>query len=278
MTGLFNSVREAFRSLFEAKLVTFVSITTVAITLFFLTLTYLVVHNVGTWFEKLEENPTVVAYFELDLTEDGERNVANLIEEFPEIDSMKFVSRDDAYLIFSELHGKEMLTSVEGNIFPASVEIIPSDTVSTRALEQKLTAIDGVESVSVARELLDKVQTFRRYLNIGAAVLSLIMVFALFFTITNTIKLTVYARQELVRNMQYVGATRWYIRTPFIIEGMIQGVLGSFTAWIAIELLALLTISFSLYWGGYHLLPAMLLIGATLGSIGSLTAVRRFVK
>ncbi len=278
MTGLFNSVREAFRSLFEAKMVTFVSITTIAITLFFLTLTYLVVQNVGIWFEQFEENPTVVAYFELDLSEDTELEVADLIADMSGIDSVNFVSRDDAYLIFSKLHGKEMLTSVDGNIFPASVEIIPSDTISTRSLEQQLMSIEGVESVSVARELMATVNEFRKYLNIGAAVLALIMIFALFFTITNTIKLTVYARQELVRNMQYVGATRWYIRTPFIIEGMIQGILGSFTAWIGIELLALLAFSFSFYWGGYYLLPAMLLIGATLGSIGSLTAVRRFIK
>jgi len=278
VTGLFNSVREAFRSLAEAKMVTFVSIMTVAITLFFLTLTYLVVQNVGIWFEQFEDRPTIVAYLELDLTTDQELFVSEQITLISEIDSTTFISRDDAYLLFSKLHGKEMLTSVEGNIFPASVEIIPSDTASARSLEQELIAIDGVESVAVARELLDAVKRYRRYLHIGAIVLAMIMVFALFFTITNTIKLTVYARQELVRNMRYVGASRWYIRIPFIIEGMLQGVLGAFAAWIGIELLALLTISFPLYWGGYYLLPAMLLIGGSLGSFGSLTAVRRFVK
>ncbi len=278
VTGLFNSVREAFRSLVEAKMVTFVSIMTVAITLFFLTLTYLVVQNVGIWFEQFEDRPTIVAYLDLNLTPESEQSATDAIAQLHEIDSINFISRDEAYLIFSKLHGKDMLTSVEGNIFPASVEINPSETISPRSLEQKLMNIEGVESVAVARELLDTVKRFRRYLHISAIVLALIMIFALFFTITNTIKLTVYARQELVRNMQYVGASRWYIRTPFILEGMIQGGLGAFAAWIGIELLALLTISFSLYWGGYYLLPFMLLVGGSLGSFGSLTAVRRFVK
>jgi cell division transport system permease protein len=270
--------REAFRALVEAKLMTFVSIFTVAITLFFLTVAYFGMENVNRWVDHYNHQSSVVAYFQLDLPEPQQTALYELIAKDSAVESAKLVTRAEAYGLFSSLYGKELLSAVEENPFPASVEIDPREASSLAQLEQRITAMDGVESVSVSKEWLASLNQFQRYLQWGIAALIVIILLALYFTITNTIKLTVYARRELVVNMQYVGASRSYICTPFILEGMIQGVAGAVLAWFGVETIAVLLSKFSLYWGGTMLLPLMLTLGGVLGFLGSLDAVRKFVK
>jgi cell division transport system permease protein len=270
--------REAFRALVEAKRMTFVSIFTVAITLFFLTIAYLGMENVSRWVEQYNHQKSVVAYLELTLPESDQKTLLKEVQKLPGIDKASLISRSEAYTMFASLYGKELLSAVEENPFPASIEIDPLESSSLVQLEKKLSRLSGVESVSISKEWISSLTRFQDYLSKGIGVLIVIMLLALYFTITNTIKLTVYARRELVINMQYVGASPWYIRTPFILEGMIQGVCGAFIAWAGVGVLSLLLQRFSLFWGGSLLFIIMILSGAILGFLGSYGAVRKFVK
>ncbi len=257
---------------------TFVSIFTVAITLFFLTVAYLVMENVSRWVDQYNHQSSVVAYLELTLQDSTQTTLLKKVHKFPEVDKALLISRSDAYTMFASLYGKELLSAVEENPFPASIEIDPLETASLARLEKRLSQLPGVESVSVSKEWISSLTRFQSYLSKGIVALIVIMLLALYFTITNTIKLTVYARRELVINMQYVGASPWYIRTPFILEGMIQGVSGAFIAWTGVGILSLLLQRFSLFWGGSLLFVIMISSGAILGFLGSYGAVRKFVK
>ncbi len=257
---------------------TFVSIFTVAITLFFLTVAYFGVENVNRWVDHYNHETSVVAYLQLDLTESEQLTLFKKVETLPEIENANFISRSEAYTLFASLYGKDLLSSVEENPFPASIEITPEENNSLGELDEKLKSFQGIESVSVSKEWLASLNEFQKYLQLGISILVVVIIVALYFMITNTIKLTVYARRELVVNMQYVGASAWYIRTPFILEGMIQGVSGAFLAWIGVEVISVGLSHFSLYWGGTTLFPIMIGMGALLGFLGSLDAVRKFVR
>lgn len=253
---------------------TFVSTITVAITLFFIMLVYFGIENLDRWVEQYNDEATIVAYLELSLNDDLQDTVVSKANRIDGIETVTFISRTDAYHTFSSLYGKELLSSVEENPFPASLEISLHENVDAKQVEQSLTEISGIESVSVSRDWLEGFERFRKYLRIAVNAVVVIIFLALYFTITNTIKLTVYARQELIRNMQYVGATYWYIRTPFLLEGVIQGGVGALLAWSGLSLISLALQRFSLFWGGEYLLPVMIAIGTILGFVGSLDAVR----
>ncbi len=272
---LFYFISEAFRSLVEGKMVTLVSIVTVAVTLFFLSIFSLTVLNINRWVDTYRDEASVVAFFDITLPDSAAQAIFAKIKASPSISSARLVSRAEAYKTFSELYGKEMLAAVESNPFPASVEIVPHATTNPDALRKQLVNLKGIESVAVSQEWIETLQKFRDSFKIAAAVLILIILGALYFTITNTIKLTVYARMNLLVNMQYIGAGWWYVRIPFILEGIIQGMGGAAISWVGVQFMAGFLNRFHLFTGGPNLLWILLGIGAVLGFAGSLDAVRK---
>ncbi len=272
---LWYFISEAFRSLVEGKMVTVVSIVTVAVTLFFLTVFSLVAININLWVDQYKNEASVVAFFDVTLSDSATTDLFTKIKASPKVSSAKLVSREEAYATFSQLYGKEMLTAVESNPFPASVEIVPSPSIDVVTLKKQLASIRGIESVSVSQEWIDTLKSFRDSFKVAALVLIVIILGVLYFTITNTIKLTVFARMDLLVNMQYIGASWWYVRIPFILEGVIQGMCGALIAWSGVKIATLFIGKFDLFTGGPHLLGMLLAIGAVLGFAGSLDAVRK---
>jgi cell division transport system permease protein len=273
-------VREAFRSLWQAKLITLVSTVTVGITLFFLTILSLAIINVEQWVDKKAGGSAVTLYLQPFLTADEEQTLFNdILAISPSSDSLMFISREVAFDNFAELYGRDILEAVDENPFPAAIEIHPTQNdgdLSTKV--EKFSQFGGVESVVYSREWFEKLSKFREKFRIYAWTISIIILLALFFTIANTIKLTVYAREELVVNMQYVGAARWHIRAPFVVEGVLQGIIGAILAYVTVSTVHIILGDAHLFWGDGHLLKVLLLSGATLGWLGSETAVRRFIK
>ncbi len=272
---LFYFISEAFRSLVEGKMVTLVSVITVAVTLFFLTIFSLAAINVNLWVDQYKNEASVVAFFDVNIPDSSAEKLFAKIKNSPKISSARLISRDEAYKTFAEMYGKEMLTAVESNPFPTSIEIVPNPSVKTEDLTNQLKKIPGIESVSVSQEWIDTMKKFRDSFKVAAIILILIILGALYFTITNTIKLTVFARMDLLVNMQYIGATWWYVRIPFILEGVIQGMTGAAVAWGGVNIMAVVLNRFHLFTGGPNLLWILLGIGAVLGFAGSLDAVRK---
>ena len=135
----------------------------------------------------------------------------------------------------------------------------------------------GVESVRYSREWIDLVERFRWYFFMASAIIGLIMILVLHFMISNTIKLTIYARKELVQNMHMVGATELFINMPFLLEGMLQGFIGGVVCIVALFFAKVSLSHLSFSWGPGNLPLIILSIGVFFGWIGSITAVRKFL-
>jgi cell division transport system permease protein len=283
MGNLLYFIREGARGFLQAKLMTFVSIVTIAVVLFFANIATLGMINVRTLFERAAEKADVVVYVKENAARDSGAlgMLAVKIRACPEVAAAALITKAAAWERFAAIYGRDMLNAVDDNPLPVSFEITLNKTLqagdAAAALKARLEPLPGVEGVRYAREWMDFLSRFRWYLYTGALVAAAAMFVALLIAISNTIKLTIYARKELVRNMHLVGATRFFISMPFIIEGMLQGFIGGAIAIAAVFILKTSLYRLPLVWGPLALPALFLLLGVFFGWIGSIAAVRKFL-
>lgn len=284
MGTLVYFIKEAMRGFYQAKLMTFVSVVTIAVTLFFLGLIGIGYYNVHLWLDHASERAVLVVYLTDPVSADSTASEALIAEltEFPAVDRIMLVGKDEAWGRFSELYGPEMLDAVDENPFPASLEVVlASAHRSVEAVEKfkrEIAGVEGVEGVRYSRDWLDRLEQVRIWFLLGGIAIVPILLLALHFMISNTIKLTIYARRDLVTNMHFVGATDIYIEMPFILEGMLQGLVGGLLSFSAIHAVKLGLSSFAVAWGPWYVpLAASAAVGVLFGWIGSVSAVRKFL-
>ena len=262
---------------------TFVSIMTIAITLFFMGCIIVGGLSIRQWLDNTSKKANVIVYLEDELYEDSVKcdSLIKAIEGFEEVDSLYLVGKDEAWEEFEKNYGPEMLDAVNENPLPARLDItlnrklIYADAVGT--LKSKLQQFGGIEGVNYSYELLSVLKRFNKIFIWGASIIVILLLFALHFMIANTVKLTIYARKDLIVNMQYVGATDFFIKAPFVLEGILQGMIGGVIAISSLYIVKLFLYRFSLYWGEWYFFPAIFSVGVLFGWIGSTSAVRRFL-
>jgi cell division transport system permease protein len=282
--NLFYFIKEAFRGFYQAKLMTFVSVMTIGFALFFLGCMAVGIGNIRLWLKNASARVEAVVYVK-DRTAADTAAFEDLVAKVracDQVTNVTVVGKKEAWERFKELYGAAMLEAVDNNPFPVSLELALSEKSqsanSTESLRRELEQIDGIEDIQLSQQWVSQLERFRAYFLIGTAVFACILVFALHFMISNTIKLTIYARRELVQNMHFVGATNAYIKAPFILEGMLQGIVGGTIGAVAILLVKASLSHVPVVWGPwYWFVVSFLMIGALFGCIGSMSAVRRFL-
>lgn len=249
----------------------------------------------------LQEKVDISVYFKLDTTEQVIKQIERQVELLPEVKSITYIPSVDARERFRELHRDEplLIESVEQftegeNPFPASFAIRVNkltdyQTIINLFQDQKFTPY--VKKITDKRDIVDRLnRIITGVQRIGA---SLIVIFSLITIIVmfNTIKLTIYNRREEIEIMRLVGASNWFIRGPFVVEGILYGLAGSLlTAALLypvlfvltpkissfLELDVLGTSSFGLdFWTLFEL---QLALGIFLGILSSLIVIRRYLK
>ncbi|MCK4546631.1 MAG: ABC transporter permease [Candidatus Eisenbacteria sp.] len=228
----------------------------------------------------------IAAYVEENVAPDRVMAMADSLRQIPGIRSVEWISKEDALERFTEELGDDaaLLESLEANPLPASFEIAIYDDYKTEgrvsSLAEQIRSVDGVEDV-------DSGLTWVAQLNRGIAVVAvldlgfgLIVVFATVVSVGSAIKLALLSRRETIQVLKLVGATKGFIRTPFLIEGVIQ---GAAAAGIAALLL----------WGSYRFAVSFLpdfrflshfslvlfvVLGTALGGIGAMVSLRGLLK
>jgi cell division transport system permease protein len=283
-------VSEALTSLWRSRLVNAVSIGTIAVSLFvlgaFLTVASALSGLVTRWTETVQ----VIVYLE-DATPDRVRDsLENRLREDPAVASLQFVSREEALARFRGMFRdlSSLPEDLGENPFPASLEVNlrpeRQSAVEVERLAKAFTGVPGVREIQYDLLWIERLSTGVRLVRVVGAFLGGILVLAAVFTISNVIRLTIYAREDELDIMRLVGATRAYVKGPFVAEGMIQGGLGglaaSFLLWTALAWLSRdLQVSDLLPHATLSLSPALaaLLVagGMTVGLVGSLMSLSR---
>lgn len=289
-------VSRAVTNIRQNIFVNVVTIGTITLALLIVSLFLLVFVNLESAAENWSERVQVTVYFDKELSSAEQSAFRDKISALPGTAHVSYVSRDEALKRFkSRLRGQEtLLEGVRPEVLPTSFEIaLKRANRDTQGIESFVTAlkhIPGITEVQYGEEWVRRFNSFLNSMRLLGALLGGFLVIAVIFIVSNTIKLTIYARRDELDVMSLVGATSFFIKVPFLLEGLMQGVAGS--------ILAILFL-FGLYEGFLHnagnfltfnpaasgldFLPleyigGLLLAGAMLGFIGSLTSLKRFIN
>lgn len=294
MGQLVYFLRRALRNMRHSPVLSVASIFTVGVALALLAFFAIAVLNVQrlttTWAAEL----AVVVY--LEQPPDGKmlNRWLSEIRAYPEVAEVTYVSRQEAYQRFKRRLGNDadLLEGLGADVLPASLEIRlkPELRQETPAIIERLSRNKAFGELHYGREWLERFEAFLLLLRTIASALGGFLVLAALVIVANTIKLTLYARQDELEAMTMVGATALFIKLPYLIEGALQGLLGGIAAllisFVAFRVILRESLGNLLLLTGIdtiHFLPPwwqVLLVaaGALIGLLGSLLALRKFVR
>ena len=276
--------------------VNILTIGTITLALLLLSFFLLVYVNLAGLADNWSKRVQVIVYFEQELTPQELGTLKSRVKSLPGTSEITYISKDDAMKRFrSRLKGQEsLLDGVSTEVLPASIEISLKsgnrDSDSVESYVARLKKFPGIGEVQYGEEWVRRFTTFINFMRLVGALLGGFLLLAVVFIVSNTIKLTIYARQQELELLGLVGATRLFIRAPFLIEGVIQGAAGSFLAIVILTACyfgflhnAGNFLSFKPADAGLQFLPAAYLSGVffggmLLGFLGSITSLKRFIS
>jgi cell division transport system permease protein len=231
---------ETFSSFRRNFFMGFTAITTVAITLFIVGLFSIVVYDIQAVLNSIRSQVEVAVYLKDNTTNQLKEYLENQIRQWPEIAEVKYISKDQALERFrAQNEGSNILKEIQGNPLPASFELRLNDPekvelVALRFIDKDGSYIEGVDEVIFGRDYVRQLFNITAVIGTIALLIIVVLLLAAIVLIFNTIRLSIYARRKEVEVMKLVGATNWYVRTPFLFEGFFEGLIG---AGIAVTLL-----------------------------------------
>ena len=283
---------DALKSIKRNITVSFAAMLTVLVTFFVLGTFTLVGLNFNKTIEDVADKIEIKVYLQDDIKLVNKREVEIKLSEQDGVKAVTYESKDEAFTkLKKDLEGNSGMLegySLENNPLASSYIVTLEDASYAGDVSKAVEDMTGVESITNQQELIEKISNVVDFVQILGVVLFFVFIGVSIFLIMNTIKLAVYSRRREVGIMKFVGATDWFIRWPFVIEGMIIGAVGSLLAtailyfiyrgvfgFIASNLLIanLVPVSFVLT----RLLGGFLLGGIVVGAIGSIAALRKFL-
>ncbi len=273
-----------------------VTVGTITLALLIVSLFMLLFVNLENAAENWSEKVQVTIYFDKELTPQEQTDIKNRITVLPATSKVNWVSRDEALKRFKgRLKGQEtLLEGIRPEVLPTSFEIsLKKANRSSEDIELyvgRLKGIPGIGEIQYGEEWVRRFNTFLTFMRIIGLLVGGFLVLAVVFIVSNTIQLTIYARRDELEIMSLVGATRMFIKIPFLIEGLLQGIAGGVIALLLLLSIHLLFLhnagnflTFNPATAGLSFLPSsyiagLLLAGALLGFVGSLAALRRFIN
>ncbi len=218
-------------------------------------------------------------------------DVRRELESDPQVRRSFFLSKQDAYDEFKRLFSDkpDLISATSAEALPPSFRVAPEQVEDTGQLVQRYETIGGVESVTTADEAVRDLIEVTSFLRLGFIALALVLLASALFLIVNTIRLATFARRREIEVMKLVGASNWFVRIPFMAEGLIQGAVG---AGLAVGGMFLLQWGFGTienrkgFFEGFYVTTSnagrigivILIVGAVIGVLGSAIGLRRFLR
>jgi len=192
---------------------------------------FVIGENVNHMVEEVEETQGIQVFIKNETTDEQVKELESKIKEINGVntENLEFISKEDALNQMKERFGdKSYLLEgyAENNIFPASYIVTLNDLTLSKKVQSELEKIDNVKEVKSRDQTISTIISLANGVRITTFVLLIILIVIAIFIISNTIKLTVHARRKEISIMKYVGATNNFIRWPFIVEGIIIGILA----------------------------------------------------
>lgn len=292
-----RSIRDAFKSVFRNFSLSLASISCIAITLIIVAVSIVVSFNVENFTQEIERDLTIVVFVDNDATQEEVNNVKQELEKINEINKKEIVYKDKNSIKNDMAKESEVFNTVmaewdeKDNPLKDTFQVKVKNAEKIGVTADKIKKIKKVSVVRYGEGMVEKMissfETIKKITYIAVIALILVTI----FLIINTIKLTIFSRKREISIMRLVGASNFTIKTPFIIEGMILGMIGSLLP------IGLIIFGYPALYdklGGYVFSPLVKLIGSAsfvyntslivlvigiiVGMIGSSSAVRKYLK
>ncbi|MCK4578067.1 MAG: permease-like cell division protein FtsX [Candidatus Marinimicrobia bacterium] len=281
-------ISEGLRSLWRARLPALGSILTITLTLTLFGGAYLIFGNFDRATRRLQSQYRIDVFFKPILTNGEAFQKYQLLTAVEGISSTEFISKERAASIFKREFGEDVVTVLGTNPLPAGAIVLVARGHRTarriNRIADDIATIDGVTDVAYRGELVRILERYIRIAVYGGLILGIVALLGAIFLVSNTIKLSIYAKRDTIDTLHLLGATRSFVRLPFLIEGVLQGIIGSLLAVGAIlgmlDVMNYILEHFVLY---RLIRPAFLALflgtmGLLLGLIGSSRGVGRFIN
>lgn len=283
---------ETFRSLFRNRFMAIASVLTVTLSMFILGVFLSAVLNINHMASYLENQVEMTVYLKDGLTTNQVMGIGEYLKAQPGMKEIKFTNKDQSMKDFRERMGDQqgLLDAINGNPLPASYQMSFQTPEQLKTAAEVVAKYQGVETVQYGKDIIEQLYKVAQVIRLSGIVLIIFLAGAELFIISNTIRLTVFARRREIQIMKYVGASNGFIRWPFLFEGMVIGFLGSGFAslilWegyktVVSEMAAagLVFIPMIPLWPfmGYTTL-IILAAGIVIGVMGSAISLRKYMK
>lgn len=295
ISAFFYTIKQGFINIFRNKWFSLASIATIGACLFLFGLFYAVIMNFQNIVKTAQEGVSVTVLFDEGISQERIEEIGNLIDKRPEVSKKNFISADEAWASFKDEYLGEYADGFTENPLEdsASYEIYLNDVSMQPALVSYLESLPGIRTVNrseITASTLTGVNALIAYVSVG--IIAILFAVSIFL-ISNTVMIGISVRKEEIGIMKYIGATDFFVRSPFVIEGMIIGIIGALipTAIIyvlyngvikyimekfpgLIKLLAFLPVETIFA----TLLPVSVAMGVGIGFLGSVTTVRKHLR
>ncbi len=288
-TGFFWT--EALTSLLRNRILSLATITTIGICILILGVAVLITVNVGNFMTQLESDVEIRAFLKVHISTERVVKLGEELRAIKGVDEITFVSKDEALKQMEAKVGQEgydLTKALGDNPLPDSYIITADNPEEVSAIATQISDLEGVDKVNYGQGTVERLFSVSRWMRYISFALIIMFAFAAIFLISTTIRLAIFARRKEVLLMKLIGATDWFIRWPFFIEGILLASVGSIIAIIVLmtgyeSLLGNMSnavyfiplVNDSAYLFKFYLM--LFATGTTLGILGTYISLNRFL-
>jgi cell division transport system permease protein len=278
---------EGFRNLLRHKLTVFAAVFSVFMTMIIIGSLLIIGKNTNKLIFYLRSKYKIEVFFDNDLPK---RDALNLVEDIGSIEGVRnttFINKENATRIFEKQFGESILDYINSNPLPMSCVVNVNRTgdfeLDIFPIVKEINLLQGVNNVEHQGKLIQRIENYHNRFTKLFFISSIIIIAITIGIIYNTIKLTIYAKKDLIQDLHIIGATNTFVKVPFLIEGVLQGLIGSSIAFVALSIALKIGNSLISQFASITIRmdPAaasvMLVIGVLISFIGSFLSVSRFL-
>lgn len=299
ISSIVYSLKQGLKNIIRNKMFSLASIATMAACIFLFGLFYSIVVNFQHIVKEAETGVSVTVFFNEGITEEQIKAIGDEIGKRVEVSKYNFISADDAWNGFKDDYFKgneDAAESFQGDnplIGSSSYEIYLSDVSMQKALVTYLESLDGVREVNRSEIVANTLANFNTLIGYISLAIIIILFAVAVFLISNTVTIGIAVRKEEISIMKLIGATDFFVRAPFMVEGILIGLIGSLLPIIALyymysNIITMVTEKFKILEGVLNflpvntvfsaLIPISLLIGVGIGFLGSFITIHKHLK
>ena len=233
ISTFFYTIKQGLKNIWKNKMFSLASIATMTACIFLFGLFYTIVTNFQSMVKDAESGVAVTVFFDEGISQDKIDEIGDLIRARAEVSNLEFVSADDAWDSFKQTYfeGNEAAAESFAGDNPlandASYSIYMNDISMQQTLVTYLQSVDGIREVKQSAVVANTLTDFNRLVSIVSAVIIVILICVAVFLISNTVRTGIAVRREEIGIMKMIGATDFFVRAPFIVEGILIGLIGA---------------------------------------------------